>query len=202
MISQLRGALVEATASSCVVDCGGVGYEAGVSGATAARLPAPGEQVMLYTRLVVREDAMTLYGFGSRAEREVFDRLVAISGVGPRLALAVLSRLAPEELFRAVTGEDVRAVCAVPGVGKKTAQRIILELKGVFSREGAPGGAAPAPGQQRMPEPADATSEAADALLSMGFTSAEAELALKGLDGSEPVEKLLSAALRRLGAGR
>ena len=118
MISQLHGTLVEATMSSAVVDVSGVGFELGISGGTAATLPTPGGEVRLYTRMQVREDAMTLFGFSSKDERTMFDRLVSVSGVGPRLALAVLSTYTVGQLYSLVMAEDDKGMAKVPGVGK------------------------------------------------------------------------------------
>lgn len=119
MISQLHGTLVEATMSSAVVDVSGVGFELGISGSTAATLPTPGGEVRLYTRMQVREDAMTLFGFSSKDERTMFDRLVSVSGVGPRLALAVLSTYTVGQLYSLVMAEDDKGMAKVPGVGKR-----------------------------------------------------------------------------------
>lgn len=203
MISQLTGTLVEATMSAAVIDVNGIGFELGISGSTAATLAAPGNEVRLFTRMQVREDAMTLFGFASKDERTMFDRLVAVSGVGPRLALAVLSTYTVGQLYSVVMAEDDKAMARVPGVGKKTAQRLILELKSVFSKDKGfvPGDAIP--GQAKMAVPVAAPSaldDAQAALLSMGFSPQEAEVALSGYDGQNmSVEELLGAALKRLG---
>lgn len=200
MISQLHGTLVEATMSSAVVDVSGVGFELGISGSTAATLPTPGGEVRLYTRMQVREDAMTLFGFSSKDERTMFDRLVSVSGVGPRLALAVLSTYTVGQLYSLVMAEDDKGMAKVPGVGKKTAQRLILELKSTFAKD-VPVDAIP--GQVAMPVPAAAPSaidDARAALLSMGFSPQETDVALSGYDGQDMrVEDLLGAALKRLG---
>lgn len=205
MIAQLRGTLVEATMSAAVLDVMGVGYELGISGTTAASLPAAGGECRLFTRLVVREDAMILFGFATKDERAMFDRLVAVSGVGPRLALAVLSKFTVPQLYSVVMAEDAKGMSTVPGVGKKTAQRLILELKGAFSKDhGFAEMTVPvAPGQQTLGMPAASASaldDARSALLSMGFSPQESELALDGYDGADMrVEELLAAALKRLG---
>lgn len=203
MISQLTGTLVEATMSTAVVDVNGIGFELGISGSTAATLPAPGGEVRLYTRMQVREDAMTLFGFAGKDERTMFDRLVAVSGVGPRLALAVLSTYTVGQLYSVVMAEDDKAMAKVPGVGKKTAQRLILELKSVFSKDKGFVPVDVIPGQAKMAVPAAAPSaldDAQAALLSMGFSPQEAEVALSGYDGQNmSVEELLGAALKRLG---
>ncbi len=213
MIVQLTGSIVEVTASHVVLDVAGVGYELGISANTAAALPPAGEAgVTVLTRLVLRDDAAELYGFCSREERAVFDRLVAVSGVGPKLALSVLSTFTPSQLATVVTAQDVTRMSQVPGVGKKKAQRLLVELEGVFQRDAelrglvglsspgevAAGVAAAAPSGQSV------QSEATDALLSMGFTPQEAELALEGLEeaGATTIESAVSYALRRLGGGR
>lgn len=203
MISLLRGTLVEATMSSAVIECGGVGFEVGISGTTAAQLPAPGGEARLYTRFRLANDSMSLFGFASREERSMFDKLVAVSGVGPRVALSVLSKFTVSQLYSVVMAEDVTGMSSVPGVGKKTAQRLILELKSPLSKErGLAGAPSPAPGQLPLASqaPASALEDARAALLSMGFSPQEAELALEGYDGDGMrVEELLGAALRRLG---
>lgn len=202
MITLLTGVLVEASPSVAVLDVGGVGFEVGISGTTAAALPPLGQTCRLFTRLQVREDAMTLFGFASKEERTMFDRLVAVSGVGPRLALAVLSKFTVGQLYTVVMAEDAKGMATVPGVGKKTAQRLILELKSVFAKDhGLLAADVPAAGQ--LPLGAAPASTALDdaraALLSMGFTPQEADLALDGLDGASRVEELLASALKRLG---
>ena len=197
MIVQLTGTLVEVTPSRVTLDVGGVGYELGVSSTTAAALPHAGEAgVTILTRLIVREDAMELFGFSSRSERALFDQLRAISGVGPKLALAVLSTFTPSQLAQVVATQDAARMAQVPGVGRKKASRL-RELVGLFSPE-----------SDQAPLPVAAMgsveSEAAEALLSMGFTSQEAELALEGHEeaGALTIEKALAYALRRLGGGR
>ena len=184
--------------SSAVVDVSGVGFELGISGSTAATLPTPGGEVCLYTRMQVREDAMTLFGFASKDERTMFDRLVSVSGVGPRLALAVLSTYTVGQLYSLVMAEDDKGMAKVPGVGKKTAQRLILELKSTFAKDKGFVPVDVIPGQVAMPVPA--ADDARAALLSMGFSPQETEVALSGYDGQDMrVEDLLGAALKRLG---
>ncbi|OUO64922.1 Holliday junction branch migration protein RuvA [Collinsella sp. An268] len=202
MIAQLSGTLLEATPTQAVVDAGGVGFELGISGTTAAALPAPGGAVSLYTRFRLANDAMALYGFATREERTMFDRLIAVSSVGPRMALSVLSRFTVGELYAVVMAEDAKAMATVPGVGKKTAQRLILELKGTLAKDASLAGTAvPVAGQLPLSAAgADVLGDARAALLSMGFSPQEAELALDGYDGqSMRVEELLGAALKRLG---
>jgi Holliday junction DNA helicase RuvA len=213
VIVQLTGSIVEVTASHVVLDVAGVGYELGISANTAAALPPAGEAgVTVLTRLVLRDDAAELYGFCSREERAVFDRLVAVSGVGPKLALSVLSTFTPSQLATVVTAQDVTRMSQVPGVGKKKAQRLLVELEGVFQRDAelrglvglsSPGEVA-AGAVAAVPSGQSVQSEATDALLSMGFTPQEAELALEGLEdaGVTTIESAVSYALRRLGGGR
>lgn len=203
MISQLHGIVLEASPSQVVIDVSGIGFELGISGITAAQLPALGDEVRLYTRMQVREDACMLFGFTTAEERTMFDRLVAVSGVGPRLALAVLSTFTTSQLYSIVMAEDDKNMATVPGVGKKTAKRLILELKSVFAKDkgfvpvdiGAVPVAAAASARS-----SSALDECREALLSMGFSPQEAELALDGYDGRDMrVEELLSSALKRLG---
>lgn len=203
MITLIRGNLVEATPSVAVVDVGGVGFEIGISSTTAASLPALGGEVRLFCRLQVREDSMTLFGFATKEERTMFDRLVAVSGVGPRLALAVLSKFTVPQLYSVVMAEDDKGMCSVPGVGKKTAQRLILELKSVFAKDhGLVAANVPAAGQMPLAPaaPSSAVDDARAALLSMGFSPQETDLALTGYEDSDMrVEDLLTCALKRLG---
>ena len=208
MIVQLTGTLVEVMPTHAVIDCRGVGYELGISALTAQALPAVGTSgVTILTRLIVREDAQELYGFATREERALFDQLRAISGVGPKLALAVLSTFTPAQLATVVVTQDAGRMAQVPGVGKKKASRLLVELSDVFSKNielkqlvGLTD-ALPAPKEAVRDVPAQ---EAADALLSMGFTSAEVALALEGAAeaGIASTKDMLSYALRRLGGGR
>ena len=207
MIVSLTGTLAEVQPSSVVLDIAGVGYELGVSAMTASSLPACGTPaVTLLTRLVVREGAIDLYGFGSREERTLFDRLTSISHVGPKLALSVLSTFSPAGLVSVVASEDVTRMSTVPGVGKKTASRLIMELADVLAKDpslrtlagtDAASGAAPSTASA----PSAVETDVTEALLSMGFSQQEAELALEGYGeaGAATVEKALAYALRRLG---
>ena len=209
MIVQLTGTLVEVLPTHVVLDVGGVGYELGVSSSTAAALPQVGEAgVTVLTRLIVREDAMDLYGFATREERALFDRLVSISGVGPKLALSVLSTFSPAPLATVVATQDIGRMAQVPGVGKRKGQRLLVELEGVFAKDaelrGLVGLAQPSLADTApVPTGASVASEATDALLSMGFSPQEAELALEGHEdaGATTIEKALAYALRRLGGG-
>ncbi len=207
MISQLTGSLLEALPTRVVLDVGGVGYELGVSATTAASLPAVGEAgVTLLTRLLVKESALELYGFATREERSVFDRLVAVSGVGPKLALAVLSTYSAASLATIVATQDATRMAQVPGVGKKKAQRLLMELQDVFAKDaelrGLVGMSEAPASDVPLPQTSESVrDEASSALLAMGFTSQEAELALQGLGeaGVTTIEKAVAYALKRLG---
>lgn len=211
MIVQLTGTLVEVTPSRVILDVNGFGMELGVSATTAATLPAAGTPgVTVLTRFVVREDAMTLYGFASDDERSLFDRLCAISGVGPKVALSILSSYTPAQLASIVVAQDASQMTAVPGVGKKLAGRLLLELEGILAKDPTLGALASGAGRQARAAAcprASATGVEQDvtaALLQMGFTSAEASLALEGREdaGALDVKSALKYALSRLGGGR
>ena len=202
MISHIRGTLLEASPSSVVVDCNGLGYELGISARSAATLPALGSQVELFVRTRFTSESMTLYAFSNKEERHLYDCLVAVNGIGPKAAMSVLSKYNVSEVFQIVMTDDVTSMSKVPGVGKKTAQRLILELKSVFEADKSSFDLASAQGIQMPLEPAavpDALADVSSALLSMGFTSSEIELAVKDIDASLPVEKFVGIALRRLG---
>ena len=203
MIVQLTGTLIEALPTHVVLDVGGVGFELGVSSTTAASLPHVGEAgVTLLARMVVRDGSMELYGFATREERALFDQLRAISGVGSKLALSVLSTFSPSVLAQIVTTQDAARMAQVPGVGRKKASRLIVELSDVFSKSAELRGLVGLSEPDAAPLPVAA--EATEALLSMGFTSQEAELALEGHEeaGAVTIEQVLAYALRRLGSGR
>ena len=209
MIVQLTGTLVSVTPSVAVIDVNGVGYELGISASTAAALPQAGEAgVTVLTRMVVREDSMELFGFASREERALFDRLRAISGVGPKLALSVLSTFTPQQLAVIVATNDGNRLKSVSGLGKKKAERLVIELSDVFAKDAElkqlVGLTSPAD-FTAIPKPAvtSVESEAIEALLGMGFTSQEATLALEGYEeaGAITIETAIGYALRRLGSG-
>ena len=210
MIVQLTGTLLELRPSYAVLDVGGVGYELGISAVTAQSLPSVGSAgVTVLTRLIVREDAQELYGFSTREERALFDRLRAISGVGPKLALSVLSTFKPAALATVVATQDANRMAQVPGVGKRKAQRLLVDLDGVFHKDAElrslVGLSTPSLDDVVVAAPANSVAaEATDALLSMGFTSQEAELALEGHEaaGATTIEQALAYALKRLGGGR
>ena len=189
MIAFLEGTVVEKAVGRAVLSVGGVGYEVNVPASTLAKLPAVGKSASVHTRMVVRDDGITLFGFAGADERELFDLLVTVTGVGPKVALSFLSVLSPTALRRAVGGGDVAALTIVPGVGKKVAQRVVLDLKDklggdVVVLEGP-------------------LSDVREALLALGLSPQEASDAMAGLggDGERPVEDLLRQALQHVGRG-
>lgn len=195
MIAFLHGTLAGRTPVSALIDVGGVGFEAGMSSTSLSALPSVGEQVRIHTYLQVRDDGMSLFGFSTLEEKALFERLITVSGIGPKVALAALSCFAPAQLAAAIADQDVAAVQRIPGVGKKTASRIILELKGSLD-QGIGGLFADV---NPAPAAAGALDAAREALLSMGFSSAEADLALKGAPAEDNDAVLLQYALKRLG---
>jgi Holliday junction DNA helicase RuvA len=196
VIASLRGTLAEKGAGSCVIEAAGVGYLVHVSTHTAGELPDRGQPVFLRTRQVVREDALTLFGFADPDELRLFDLLIAVSGVGPRLALALLSGLRPQALARAVREQQVGALVAVPGIGRKTAERLIVELKDKL--EGPPGGAREGgilPRSERF-------QDAVAALTRLGYTAAQAQDAVRRAEAAasaSSLEELVRRALALLG---
>jgi Holliday junction DNA helicase RuvA len=188
MIARLSGTLAELTADSAVIDVGGVGYLVQMSGKSLAALGAVGSEVMILTELQVREDAWTLFGFGSTAERDSFRALTSIQGVGGRLALAILSALSPDELARAVAQEDKAMIGRANGVGPKLAARIANELQGKLGVAGL-GGAAPAPR-------AGAAADALSALANLGFKPADASAAVNAAQDELGADATLDALVR------
>ena len=189
MIGLLSGLLAEKSPPQVLIDCQGVGYEVHVPMGTFYNLPALGERVTLLTHFVVREDAQILYGFGTPAERDAFRQLVKISGVGPRTALAVLSGLSVADLAQAVGAQEAGRLVKVPGIGKKTAERLLLELKGKLGPDLGAHPAALAP---------DDNSDILQALVSLGYTDREALAAVKALPKEVGVSEGIKLALKVL----
>ena len=185
MIGRLSGRLAAKQPPQVLVDVGGVAYELDVPMSTFYNLPATGEAVSLYTHLVVREDAHTLYGFATLEERSAFRQLIRISGIGARTALAVLSGLSVGELAHAVTVQDANALTRIPGIGKKTAERLLLELKGKLAEA-----TTSAAGRQ--------ASDVVNALVALGYSDKEALAATKGLQAGISVSEGIRAALKVL----
>ncbi len=188
MIAFLEGTVVEKGGDRVVLSVGGVGYEIMVPAMALSKVPQPGRSGRVYTRLQIRDEAMIVYGFATPDERSLFDALITVTGVGPKMALAVLSILTPDALRRAVTSGDAAALTLVPGVGKKVAGRILLELKDRLGGGGDVSVSGP-------------LAEVREALLALGLSAQEARDALAALapDGDRPVEDLLREALRTVG---
>ena len=165
MISRLTGKLIEKQPPQIVIDVNGVAYEADVSMQTFYNLPPLNETVQLYTQLVVREDAHLLFGFGTAAERATFRQLVKVSGIGAKTALGILSAMTADELAQAVAQEDVKRLSSAPGIGKKTAERMILELRGKLS------GGTVSDGLSAQPQAADETDDIIGTLLALGYSA-------------------------------
>ena len=194
MIAFLEGVVAGKTATSALLNVGGVGFEVGMSASSLAKLAGTGERAVVHTYLQVRDDGMSLYGFLSLEEKTLFERLITVSGVGPKVALAALSSYEPAKLVDLITAQDVSAVQRIPGIGKKTASRIILELKGSLDD-----------GLVSLFEEASsvenkALADAREDLLAMGFTGTEIDLALKDAPADAPERALLQYALKKLGS--
>ncbi|MCG2591385.1 Holliday junction branch migration protein RuvA [Ramlibacter sp. XY19] len=190
MIGKLTGTLSDKNPPQVLVDCNGVGYEVDVPMSTFFNLPGLGEKVTLLTHFVVREDAQILYGFGSPGERAAFRELIKISGVGPRTALSVLSGMSVGDIAQAVTAQDAGRLVKVPGIGKKTAERLLLELKGKIGADlGLPGGGTPVTDHQ---------GDILQALVGLGYSDKEAQAALKSLPKDIGVSEGIKQALKAL----
>ncbi len=192
MIGRLSGILFDKNPAQLVVDCNGVGYEVSVPMSTFYNLPSTGEKVALLTHMVVREDAQLLYGFGTTQERELFRELIKISGIGARTALAILSGMSVKDLAQAVTLQDAGRLTKIPGIGKKTAERLLLELKGKL---GADIGAVPG-----APE-GENSNDILSALLALGYSEKEALLAIKQVPADSSVSDGIRHALKALSKG-
>ncbi len=213
MIYTLNGRITETdiTSSSVVVECGGVGYRLTVTANTLASLPSPvhtlsgdladGANVRVYTHMSVREDAVELFGFSTKEELDTFRLLISVSGVGPKAAMAILSLFTPRKLAFAVASEDTKAISRAPGVGAKTAARVVLELKDKLSRtfpdvaqDDASGATAPSPAAKTRGNIKDAS----DALAVLGYSRSEIAAAMKDVDTSLSVEEIIKESLASL----
>jgi Holliday junction DNA helicase RuvA len=187
MISFLEGQIVEKSATRVVLAVGGVGYEVGVPTSVVASLPAVGRTARVHTRMVVREDSMTLYGFAGTDERELFDLLTGVTGVGPKVALNFLSALAPDAIRRAVVAGDAATLTVVPGVGKKVAQRVVLDLRDKL-------------GGDTVLVLEGPLADVREALLQLGLTPSEATDAMRGIEpDGRRTDDLLREALQKVG---
>lgn len=192
MISRLTGKLVEKNPPQIVIDVNGVGYEADVSMQTFYNLPPMGESVQLFTQLIIREDAHLLFGFATAEERKTFRQLIKVGGIGAKTALGILSAMTADELARAVAEEDVKRLSSAPGIGKKTAERMVLELRGKLVAYTVTDGlfaAAPA---------ADETEDIVSTLLALGYSEREAKAAVKGVPKGTDVGEGVRLALKNL----
>ena len=188
MIALVRGEVVVRRPDHVVIDCGGVGYRLAVSAETLRHVPAAGREATLHTHLIVRDDGMTLYGFASEEERDLFLLLVGVQSVGPKVALAVLSGGPPRELIAALAAGDAARFQAVPGIGKRTAERIVVELREKVGGEGASEAI-------RITRSEDPRSLAREGLVGLGYLPQEADELLDGAEGETP-EDLIAHALR------
>jgi holliday junction DNA helicase RuvA len=195
VIAAVRGEVMVRRPNHVVIDAGGVGYRLTVSAETLKAVPATGREAFLHAELVSREDSLALFGFASEEERDLFGQLVSVSGVGPKVAIAVLSGGPARELLRAIAAGDAKRFQAAPGIGKRTSERIIVELRekvaGVLEEEVA----------LAASEDGDPRALARDGLVNLGYAPLEAEQLLDGVDGGD-AEELLASALRRAGSGR
>jgi Holliday junction DNA helicase RuvA len=195
VIAAVRGEVMVRRPDHVVIDAGGVGYRLTVSAETLKAVPATGREAFLHSELVSREDSLALFGFASEEERDLFGQLVSVSGVGPKVAIAVLSGGPARELLRAIAAGDAKRFQAAPGIGKRTSERIIVELRekvaGVLEEEVA----------LAASEGGDPRTLARDGLVNLGYAPLEAEQLLDGIDGGD-AEELLASALRKAGSGR
>ena len=190
MIGKLTGTLLEKNPPEVLVDCAGVGYEVQVPMSTFYNLPATGERVSLLTQFIVREDAQLLYGFASAPERAAFRQLIKITGVGPRTALGILSGMGVEDLAQAITLQEAGRLVKVPGIGKKTAERLLLELKGKLGAD---------IGSVAHHASSEAQADILQALLALGYNDKDAATALKALPPDVGVSDGIKLALKGLG---
>jgi len=194
MIAAVRGEVMVRRGDHVVIDAAGVGYRLTVSAETLKAVPATGRDAFLHAELISREDSLSLYGFSSEEERDLFRLLISVSGIGPKVAIAALSGGSARDLLRAIAAGDAKRFQAVPGIGKRTSERIIVELRekvaGALEEEVA-----------MAAESGDARSLARDGLVNLGYAPLEAEQLLDGLEGDEPQE-LVAAALRKAAAAR
>jgi holliday junction DNA helicase RuvA len=191
VIASVRGEVLVRRPDHVVVESGGVGYRLSVSAETLKAVPARGKQATLHAHLVARDDSLSLYGFASEEERDLFLHLTSVSGIGPKVAIAILSGGPPRELLRAIASGDAKRFQAVPGIGKRTSERLIVELREKIADELNEGVPAAIDGDESDPRIL-----ARDGLVGLGYTVPEAEKLLDGAEGETP-EELIGAALRR-----
>ncbi len=199
MISFIRGSLERRAENFIIIESGGIGYQVFVSPATLARLPQTGAEVKVYTYLDVKEGGISMYGFSSSEEQEMFHKLLTVSGVGPKGALGFLAQLTPRQLILAILSDDVKTLCQAPGVGRKTAQRVVLELKDKFRTEET---LEQGEMWQRELSPTGGTYarfEAIDAMMALGYSRNEAGKAVNAIAAEGmTTEDILKAALKKM----
>ncbi len=194
MIGRLTGILLEKQPPSILVDVQGVGYELEASMSTFYQLAECGENITLHTHLVVREDAQLLYGFYSLSERQMFRNLIRISGVGPKLALTILSGMSTEDFTRCIVEEDSKALTRLPGVGKKTAERLVIELKDRLEKDDS---IKLSSGVQTIEKIVNPVNDAVSALISLGYKAQQASLMIRNLDvDNKSTEEIIREALQ------
>lgn len=201
MIYSLKGILTHVETSMVVIECGGVGFQCMITATTQQQLPAVGENVKIYTHLNVREDAMDLYGFASPDEMNCFKMLTGVSGVGPKVGLAILSELAPEQVAMAIAAGDSKTLTRASGVGTKLAQRIVLELTDKVKKmalEGQQGTGGFTPAAAGIVSASAHISEAVNALSVLGYSPSEAAGVVARFDSSLPVEELIRLSLKEM----
>lgn len=198
MLYSVRGKLIQTTATCAVVECGGVGFLCQTTLNTLKTLK-PGSEVMLYTYLNVREDAMELFGFATKTELDTFKTLISVSGVGPKAGLALLSELSPEQVAMAIATDDVKTITRAQGIGKKIAQRIVLELKDKLAKAAATDSGFAPVSAAAVSAAGGNVSKAIEALGVLGYAPAEVSPVLAEFDGNLPVEQLIAMTLRQMG---
>lgn len=191
MIGRLRGILLEKSPGRILVETGGLGYELEIPYTTFFSLPDIGQETVLHTHLSIREDAHSLYGFGTRSDRNLFRLLIKTTGVGPKLALALLSGLDAEQFVRCVERDDVTALTKVPGIGKKTAERLLMEMRDRIGQLEAPVGAAPSRESASASNQKDPTAEAEAALIALGYRPQEAARAVNAVFEPDMTSELI-----------
>lgn len=189
MIAFLRGTIAHKGADFCILETNGMGFQLGMSTSALATLPEVGAEASIFTYLQTSDAGVSLYGFATQEEKEMFEELIGVSSVGPKMALAALSTFSPSALSTAIMASDVDAISRIPGIGKKKASRIVLELQGTLAKAR----------EESLTSGGGVVAQVMEDLLAMGFTSTEADLALKGASEGATEAELLQYALKRLG---
>lgn len=202
MIYSVRGKLIYTSTNEAVVDCGGVGYHCFTTLSTLNQLPSLGNEVLLYTVLQVKEDGVTLFGFSTLAEKNCFQLLTSVSGVGPKGGLAILSLMTPDQVALCVISGDHKSLTKAPGIGPKTAQRLVLELKDKMKTAGFSSEAQTIADTASHSVSGGSISEAIAALLALGYSQSEAAQAVAGCSDEESVDAIIKQGLKKLSGGR